>query len=119
MKQIANISDEPKQSITLQLDDGSIVTWQLEFRPQQYGWFYQITWNGLNPVWSRTEQRLVANPNILRTARLVIPFGIAIATQNNGDPQTQDAFSSGYATAFVLNATDVAAIEAAIFPGPQ
>jgi hypothetical protein len=117
MNIIQSITDQPNQQIVLTLSDGSAVTWTLYYREQQAGWFYDVAWNGVNPSWQRLGQRLVTNPNLLRQNRNVIPFGIAVTTSNGFDPTTQDAFSSGYATAFLMTSADVAAIESKYFPG--
>ena len=117
MNIIQNISDSSPQVLKIRLPDGSTVTWTLTYRPNQYGWFYDISWDGITPAWVCNGNRLVTSPNILRQYRGFIDFGITITTQDDGEPVGQEDFVSGYATAILLDPVDIINIEGTYFPG--
>ena len=117
MNIIENISDSTPQVLNIPLPDGSVVTWTLTWRPNQAGWFYDISWNGISPAWTCNGNRLVTSPNILRQYRGFIDFGISIVTPDGGEPIGQEDFTNGYATAILLDQTDIINIENTYFPG--
>ena len=111
MKTITGITNKPNQACTLTLSDGTKATLNLYFRPQQTGWFLDVSYstvtiNGL---------RLVSSPNILRSWRRLIPFGLAFTMPDGSDPSGQEDFST--ATFLLLEQADIATVEAAAFPG--
>ena len=113
MTTLAGLSDQPKQQSTFVLPDGSQVSLYLEYIQQQAGWFANIsrgtfTVNGL---------RLTASPNLLRKWQNGLPFGLALLTKNAAEPTTLDTFVDGTTSLLVLNAADIAAINAAAYPG--
>ena len=118
MQQVTGISEAPAQIITLTLEDGSAITVTLEYRPQQLGWFFSVLWNGSDPATQINGLRMTVFPNVLRQWRNLLPFGLACITQDNREPMAADAFSSGYATMLLLDAADVARVEADIFSRP-
>lgn len=103
--------------MNITLPDGTTVTWTLWYRPNQTGWFYDISWDGVSPAWERNGNRLVTSPNILRQSRALIPFGLTVATRDNGEPVRQQDFINGYATVILLDAVDVINIENTFYPG--
>lgn len=113
MNIIGGITSQPKQQMTIVLDDGTRATWLLEYRPNQSAWFYSLTWGTV----VLNNQRLVASPNIVRQVIRQIPFGITIITAGNVEPVDQEGFVNGSVVAYLLNAQDVADIEAQVFPG--
>lgn len=110
---VTGITSQPKQQLSLVLEDGTTVTALLEYRPQQIGWFADFTWGN----WVTRGIRLTSSPNLLRQYCQVIPFGLAIIAANNVDPLNVSDFADGTATVFLLNAADVLAVEAAAFKG--
>lgn len=117
MNAITGLTDQACQQFNLPLPDGTQATMILSFRPNQQGWYYDLSWNG-TPAWNGLGgQRLVAGPNIIRQFRTQITFGLGCITEANVDPMTQDAFINGTATMLVLSADDVAQIEAELYPG--
>jgi hypothetical protein len=62
-------------------------------------------------------QRVVASPNMIRQFRTQVTFGLGCITQNNIEPMGQEDFVNGTATLLVLGATDVAQVEAEVYPG--
>lgn len=110
---VQGITSQPKQQLSLVLADGSTVTALMEYRPQQIGWFVEFTWG----TWKSNGVRLTASPNLLRQYRKIIPFGIAIITQNNVEPLNVSDFSAGVAMVYLLNADDVTNAEALAYVG--
>jgi hypothetical protein len=113
MKTITGLTDQPKQQTGIVLNDGSRAVISLEYRANQLGWFYDITWGDF----TLNGQRLVTAPNMLRQFRNKLPFGIAVVTTNNVEPLKQTDLSSGVATLYLLDSTDVADIETTVFGG--
>ena len=113
MKKINGITSQPKQQMTLQLDDGSQATLYLAFIPQQFGWVFNLTWGSftLNGV------RLTAQPNVFRQWKNILPFGIMVDSPGHLDPFTQEAFTIDGATLLLLSAADVETVENTIFAG--
>lgn len=111
MNLLGGLTDQPKQTTTIVLADGTRATLALEYRPNQLAWFYDLEWEGL----AINGCRLVASPNIVREFRLRIPFGLAVITAGNIDPTDQEAFVNGSASVYLLDAQDVLDVEAAIF----
>lgn len=113
MNTLQGITDQPKQSTTIVIADGTKATLVLEYRPQQLGWFYNLEWQDF----VLNGQRLVASPNILRGYRNLVPFGLAVITTNGVEPLNQDDFANGTVTLILLDETDVADVEATVYPG--
>lgn len=111
MLKLTGITDAPKQSSTFALDDGTKASITMEYRPQQLGWFCDIS----TDTFDVKGMRMVTFPNMLRQFRNQIPFGLAIVTKDTNDPLRQSDFATGYASLVLLNATDVDAVEAAQF----
>jgi hypothetical protein len=111
MLKLTGITDAPKQSSTFALDDGTKASIIMEYRPQQLGWFCDIATDNFEVK----GLRMVTFPNILRQFQNQIAFGLAIVTQDTEDPIRQSDFASNYASLVLLNADDVAAVEAAQF----
>lgn len=113
MTTLQGITDQPKQSTSIVLDDGTAATIVLEYRPQQLGWFYNLAWQDF----TLNGQRIVASPNILRSYRKILPFGLAVLTNNGIEPLNQDDFINGTITLLLLNAQDVLDVETTVFTG--
>ncbi len=121
MNIINGLTTEGAQTIAVTLEDGSRATLSLYFRPQQNGWFFDVSWPGspILPVpFVANGRRLVTSGNLLRQFRDVIPFGLALFTVDNSDPSSQSAFVDGTASLVLLNAADVASTEVAIYASP-
>lgn len=107
MKLLTGFTDSPKQSTTLVLDDGSFAVLDLYYRPQQMGWFYDLTYN----TFSILGQRLVYSENLLRQFQGQIPFGLSVLSTDKNDPLKQEDFALKQAAFVLLNADDVATVE--------
>jgi hypothetical protein len=106
---INEITDEPRQQHLLTVDGYGYATLLLEWRPEQYGWFFTLSWG----TFQTTNERVTASQNILRQYQNILPFGVAVNTTNLQDPMTQDAFLTGVASLYLLNADDAAYVETA------
>ena len=114
MRQVDNLSDEAVQATKVLLDDGSILTLTLRYMPTVQRRTVDVshtdlTVNGVN---------LCNHPNILRQWRQNIQFGIACLAADGVDPVYIDDFLNGRVNIFVLNASDVAGIEANVMGPP-
>lgn len=107
MNRIDSINSNPKQSLTLVLEDGSKFSFSMEYVENQRGWFYTLVY-GEFILYNR---RIVASPNMLRQFRNIIPFGIACTTQDRYEPIFIDDFSKDRATMYILNEEDVVSVE--------
>jgi hypothetical protein len=111
MKLLTGFTSQPKQSATFYLSDGAPVYFYMQYNEQQTGWFANLIWgdreiNGL---------RLTTSPNLLLKWRHLIPFGLAILTDDNSEPLSLDVFSTGTAKMYLLNADDVEAVSTSVF----
>lgn len=104
MRQILRITNYALQQHQLILDDGSVVSLELYYRPNQQGWFFNfITYLDftLNSI------RITNNPNLLYQWRNKLPFGIACFSTANREPMLQNDFLSETSKLYLLNADDV------------
>ncbi len=111
MNYLNKITADPNQTFFLTGINGQRITLNLYFRPTQQMWFMDVQtqnheFNGL---------AIVSSPNCLRCFRHLIPFGIACTTSNGLDPHYVDDFSTQRANLYLLNADDVAEVEAGLF----
>jgi hypothetical protein len=114
---LTGLTDQPNQLYPITLPDGSVVTMNLYFWEQQLGWYYDLSWSGQTPAWQLNGQQLVTSPNILRQWKNVLPFGITVSTSDGLDPTDIEDFANGNCTLLLLDVSDIAAIEAAFYPG--
>lgn len=115
MNVVTGLTDQPNQHSTLILADGSTVDLTLFYRPQQLGWFYNLSWSSPTINFILNGMRLATSPNFLRQYKNQIPFGLMLVTAGNAEPLNQTDLSDGTCTLVLLNAADVAAVESAWF----
>ena len=108
MKLIPSITSDPNQTISITLDDGSKINMVIVYKENQSGWFYSVVWGSITLF---NNKRIVSSPNMLRSLRGIIPFGIACTTTDGYEPVFKDDFSNGRASIYILNTTDVTAVE--------
>ena len=114
---LQGLTDQPNQEYPITLPDGSTATLSLTWCDQQRCWFFDLTWDGQAPAWELLGQTLVTTPNLLRSWRNVLPFGISVATSDGLDPTDQECFTNGDCSLVLLDASDVAHVESTFFPG--
>ena len=98
---------DPRQNMRISLEDGVIISVTLEYKENQQGWFMDID----SDVFTCHGRRLVSSPNLLRSFRGIIDFGIAVVTADGQDPAFKDDFTSGRVKFYTLNSEDVTEIE--------
>lgn len=102
MYRFTTLGNEPKQAITMLLDDQTRVEFEFEYRKNQLGWFFAYKYNDME----QANIRLVTSFNILRSFTR-LPFGLRCDTLDGEEPMGLEDFLSGYATVYLLTAEDV------------
>lgn len=111
MYKINSLGNEPKQEITVMLDDNTRIPLTFEYRPNQLGWFFGFEYNN-----NKYENiRLTTSYNILRGYRNWLSFGLRCDTQDGLEPMDLTDFSSGYASIYVLTAEEVNTTESTYY----
>lgn len=110
MLQLTEIKDQPKQKFSVQLEDNSSFTLELEFIEQQEQWIMNIS-DIPNSDKIINGFRVTASENLLRQYRRIISFGILVETKNGDDPFRIDDFSSERATLNILTSEEVNQVE--------
>ena len=107
MRLIELLNDIPKQSFSIPVEGFQSAKIELEFKPNQEGWFISIIWGNF----IIKNERVSVSPNLLRQFSKIIPFGILIIGVDSIDPYTQDAWLN-HCQMYVLEAGDLETIEA-------
>lgn len=114
MNAINQLTDSAFQTTTLQMPDGSTGALNLYYRASTPRWFFDFLHPAL-PKGGPVGNGLVTYPNLLRPWQNIVPFGFACVTNDGQDPVAVDDFITGYATLYILNASDVLTVEADVF----
>lgn len=107
MYKINSLGNEPKQQITLLVDDNTRVIFYFEYKANQQGWFFGFEYN--NTLYQNI--RLTTSYNILRAYRNWLPFGIMCLTNDDFEPMDLNDFVSNYASVYLLSKEDIKGIE--------
>ena len=107
MRQLTAISTDPKQKFTVVTEDNQSFELSLEYSDQQQCWFYSITFENI----IINGARVATAPNILRSFQNVLPFGIAITTDDLSEPVFLDDFSTGRVKFYLLTSEEVQSVE--------
>lgn len=111
MYKFTTLGNEPKQQVTMILDDSTRVVFTFKYKANQLGWFFSYEHKGN----TQANIRLVTSYNILRSYRSWLPFGLRCDTTDREEPLSIDDFSSGYATLYLLTAEDVGTVESTYY----
>lgn len=111
MKQIIEITDNPKQVFSFQLDNGGLITIRLYFIESQIGWFFDIEYQGI----TTNCRRLTNCPNLLSDKINILPFGVACTVEDGQEPWFIDDFVTGRVKFYILNEDDVKYVEENIY----
>ena len=118
MKKIDNLDDNANQYASVTLSDKSQMVLTLHYRPIIQRWTFDITYGDSFTV---NNLMLCVHPNILRSFRRTIPFGLSVVSVDGADPFTRYDFSSGRISLYALDNTgdytDVAYVESHVFGG--
>jgi len=107
MKQIIEITQDYNQKLIIITENNQAFELKLTFSDQQECWFYSISFEDI----IINGSRVVTSPNILREYQNILPFGIAITTDDLSEPVFIDDFSSQRVKFFLLTEEEVAAVE--------
>jgi hypothetical protein len=111
MLYVNKITDDPDQQITLIGEAGQQISFNLYFDPTQNGWFADISWG----TWQVTGFQILVGPNVWRQWKNIITFGLMVTSSDGYDPAYIEDFASGRIQLYLLNASDVQAVEAEFF----
>ncbi len=111
MYQFTQLANETKQKIIMSLDDGSRITFNFEYKPNQLGWFFGFQYNDIN----YQNIRLTTSYNILRAYRSWLPFGLRCDTPDMEEPTDKNDFINNYATVYLLTQADINTIESEFY----
>ena len=104
MNLLTGLTDDPAQTNTVTLPDGSTAILSLNYSPQQIGWFFGVQYP--NSGFVLTGQRLCAFPNTLQQFSSQIPFGLACVTVGNVEPTGRETFVDGTTSLYLLDSND-------------
>ena len=104
MFKIQNVTIDIRQNRVLDLPDGTSITLEMYFMPNQYGWFLTLLEYGDFKI---TGMRICNSPNMLRQFRNLIPFGLACISKGNREPTLQQDFSSENSILYILTEEEV------------
>lgn len=111
MQHITSITNQPKQRMTLVLENNETVDFHIYYLPRQQSWFYDFTYNNLTVNCSR----VTLSPNALRQYKKNIPFGIMFDAESEVEPFDINDFANGRVNMYVLNSDEVKQVESEIF----
>ena len=117
MKQITTLTASANQQVSVVLEDKSLATLTLTFRPRIQRWTLDASYN--SNAKKAAGLMLSVHPNLLRAFRNTWPFGLAVVSTDGADPFRQDDFTTGRISLYILDqtgsSTDVSDVEEAIF----
>ena len=109
MQLIQTLTNDVKQKHTIILPDNTSFILQLEYKEVVRGWFYGITYqNYVLP--NAIDRRLITFFNILHQYKNILPFGIAVSTDDYSEPIFLNDFISGRVVIEVLTSDEVKTI---------
>lgn len=111
MLQITTLTQNPKQTHRLTLENNNTVDFTLYFSARMQSWYYDFTYQNTTVNCSK----VTLTPNSLRNFKKILPFGIAFVGEGDIEPFQIDDFSSGRVKMYVLNEQEVEQIEKEIF----
>lgn len=115
MIKITNVSNDAHQKTTVLLADNTSVVITLDFLPATQKWAISVS----RDTFKASSIRLCVHPNILRSYRQVIPFGLACVASDGVDPFDIEDFETERIQLFVLDntngETDVVKVEEDIY----
>lgn len=113
MYQIQQITDDPSQSQTLVLPDGTQIGFSITYLPTQQIWSASITYQDF----SLNNLLVVNNTNLLAPWINIIPFGLACVSVGAREPSQLQDFFSAYSSLFILSSADLTALDAILAGG--
>ncbi len=111
---LTEITDDPKQKFSVQLESNKFFTLELEFIDQQERWIYSISDIPDSDIVIKGSA-MVSNPNLLRQFTRTLDFGISCTSEDGDDPSFINDFSSGRVELGILTKEEVDQIEDEFF----
>lgn len=111
MKQISNLTNDPRQEFQVFTEDGNTLYITLYYYITQKSWYYDFTYGDYTCLGSR----VVLTPNSIRHLKNILPFGIAFLTDSKAEPYSLEDFASGRIKMYILNKDEVQEIESSIY----
>lgn len=111
MKLINKLNSDPIQRAYITGNPGQRIIMDIRFMPRMSLWVADFTLDDF----SLKGITLLTSPNVLRSYKNIIPFGIACLTDDAEDPRNLNDFESGYASLYLLTQEEVEAIEVEYF----
>lgn len=108
---INKITNQAKQQMNLVGADSQQISFYLYFAASQNSWFFNISYGNLNA----NGVRLTIAPNLLRNYKNNIDFGMCCISTDGFDPNNIEDFISGRVQLYLLDAAEVAQLEADAF----
>lgn len=104
MRKINNISQDPKQKITVPLENGNSFTMSIFYSPRRMCWFIkELSYNDF----ILRGYRIYNSDNILHQFRNRVPFGLACYSVNSIDPKLIDDFELENSSLYLLDSSEV------------
>lgn len=113
MRYIDRITDDARQQLLLNGNEGQIITLSLRFMPSQRIWVMDV----VEGAFSLYGVNVVASPNLLQNYSNLIRFGFTCTTENGVDPYRITDFLDGTAKLFLMAPDDVLEVEGALYSG--
>jgi hypothetical protein len=110
MNLITTITEDAAQKVSVVLEDGTLMTLELLYRPGVQRWFFSIA----HPLLTLSGMMLAEHPNLLRPWRNLISFGLACMSSDGLDPVDIADFANGRIQLFTLNASEIGLVESDI-----
>lgn len=111
MLYINTITDAPTQNMTLIGEAGEQISFNLYFKPTQNAWFADMSCG----TWQVQGFQILVGPNVWRQWKNILTFGLMCTSTDGYDPQYIEDFQSQRIQLYLLNASDVQAVEAGLF----
>lgn len=113
MQQITGFTEDSKQNLLFYLESDKIIEFYFEYRDNVNSWFYTIKYNNFIV----RNRKLVNSPNIIRQYKNILPFGIAVISNDKLEPLFQNDLIRERIQIFILDQNEVKEIETEYFSG--
>ncbi len=111
MKVITSITNNPKQSFTLKLDNNETARVNLYFLPTQSSWYFDIEYKD----YINRGNKVVLTMNALRHLKNILPFGLAFMSGSSADPFQLNDFADRNVIAVLLDTEEIQQIEESVY----
>ena len=111
MLYVNKITADPTQNLRLTGIPGVIINMTLRFMPRDQFWIAGFNWNNF----TANGIRVTTAPNFLRQFKNNIPFGMTCLMASGLDPFNVNDFANQAANLYLLDSSDVAAVEKEYF----